>query len=415
MEQFIYKKEYKYLTSAMLNVTDDCNLECKYCFVEQHPNYMSLDIAKKSADWLYNNLQEKLKLYPNLEKICHINFFGGEPMLCYSTIIVPLVEYCNLNYPNIFEFGMTTNGTLLNKEKIDFLKKNNFNLLLSIDGNKDTQNFNRPCRNKKYNSFDLIEKNIPYLLENFPNICFRSTLYPPTIKYLYENYLYAESLGFKNYEIIEDNRSSWSEDDYNILKDEILKIYSHIIYKLVNEELPMNVGRINLYTKLAFELLTNNNLKNNKRNININRCGLATTNGAIGWDGSLYGCQEQVSKKIKNIFYIGNLLNGGIDEHKHNELLSKYYYDQVNIKLNKVKCENCFLKNFCLTNNLSCPSLTFDLFKTMNNTTDISCYLRQLYTKNSIIFIQILLSLDIEFVNNYINNILLKEGWYLDK
>jgi len=34
MEQFIYKKEYKYLTSAMLNVTDDCNLECKYCFVE---------------------------------------------------------------------------------------------------------------------------------------------------------------------------------------------------------------------------------------------------------------------------------------------------------------------------------------------------------------------------------------------
>jgi len=55
-------------------------------------------------------------------------------MLCYSTIIVPLVEYCKLNYPNIFEFGMTTNGTLLDKEKIDFLKENNFNLLLSIDG-----------------------------------------------------------------------------------------------------------------------------------------------------------------------------------------------------------------------------------------------------------------------------------------
>jgi molybdenum cofactor biosynthesis enzyme MoaA len=35
MEQFFeYKKHYQYLTACMLNVTDSCNLKCRYCFVE---------------------------------------------------------------------------------------------------------------------------------------------------------------------------------------------------------------------------------------------------------------------------------------------------------------------------------------------------------------------------------------------
>ena len=42
MEEFEYKEVYKYLSNIMLCVTDACNLACRYCFVEQHPNYMTL-------------------------------------------------------------------------------------------------------------------------------------------------------------------------------------------------------------------------------------------------------------------------------------------------------------------------------------------------------------------------------------
>ena len=118
-------------------------------------------------------------------------------MLLYDEIIVPLVLYAEEKYPNLVHFGITTNGTLLNKERIDFLKNHNFSILLSIDGDKETQNFNRPQRNGE-GSFDLVEKNIDYLLQNFPMTTFRATLYQPTIKYLYNNYLYAIEKGFKN-------------------------------------------------------------------------------------------------------------------------------------------------------------------------------------------------------------------------
>jgi len=55
-------------------------------------------------------------------------------MLCYESVIKPVVKYCNEKYPFAFHYGITTNGTLLNKERIDFLKENNFSILYSIDG-----------------------------------------------------------------------------------------------------------------------------------------------------------------------------------------------------------------------------------------------------------------------------------------
>lgn len=196
--EFEYQEVYKYPTCICLNVTDSCNLACKYCFVQQKPHFITLDLAKQVVDWLVNNLHIK----NNMEGIKDIeyttlNFFGGEPMLLYDDIIVPLVLYAEEKYPNLVHFGITTNGTLLNDERIDFFKQHNFNLLLSIDGGKITQDFNRPQRNGE-GSFDLVVKNIPYLLKNFPFLTFRSTIYQPTVKYLYENYKYAEEQGFRN-------------------------------------------------------------------------------------------------------------------------------------------------------------------------------------------------------------------------
>jgi len=86
-------------------------------------------------------------------------------MLQYKTIIKPIVLYCEEKYPNKFNYGITTNGTLLSKDSIDFFKKYNFSVMLSMDGIKEAQDFDRPCRNPKQSSYDLIMKNVKYLIE----------------------------------------------------------------------------------------------------------------------------------------------------------------------------------------------------------------------------------------------------------
>ena len=404
-KEFEYKEEYQYLTNIMLNVTDDCNLACRYCFVEQHPHYMSLDTAKDTADWAYNNLLKKQKFYPNLKQ-CELNFFGGEPTLCYDSIIVPLVLYCEEKYPNIFKFGMTTNGTLLNEKRIDFLKEHNFGLLLSIDGAAETQNYNRPCRDGQ-ESFKLLEKNIPYLLKNFPNITFRSTGYAPTIHHLFENYLYAESLGFKAYVMIPDIRHQWNKEEVESFQEQLNQIYFYRLQQISNGVQPMKVSRINDYLKYTIELNDNNSKFFNKEQyLNVYRCGLGITLGAIGWDGNIYGCQEQVSKDSKNIFNIGNIYNNGIDTDKHFKLL-KIYIDNLKTKtFQKEECQQCKMSPLCSINRPVCPSSSYDLYNNMSTIMDAHCEMIKCYYENSLMLLLIASELNNEYFNNYLEKCL---------
>jgi uncharacterized protein len=91
---------------------------------------MSLQVAQDALNWISNNAEGNKKK--------SIFFFGGEPMLRFDDLIKPLVE----KNPD-FQYSITTNGSLLTKERIDFLAKNNFSVMLSMDGNEETQNYNR--------------------------------------------------------------------------------------------------------------------------------------------------------------------------------------------------------------------------------------------------------------------------------
>ena len=246
LNKFNYLEWYPYLTNICLNITDDCNLECKYCFVEQHPNYMTLETAIDAVEWLHKNLEIKRKnnwtnhLQKHGEK-ASINFFGGEPTLLWDKIIIPLTEYIENKYPNDFILGMTTNGTLLDESKIKFLKEHNFQLLLSIDGDKVTQDYNRPCKNHQNSSFDLITKNIPLLLENFPYLTFRATIYQDTVDQMFNNYIYAQSLGFKKIFFAPNEREKWTKENIDKLSIEIQKIF---YYTLLNYNLQIKNNSI---------------------------------------------------------------------------------------------------------------------------------------------------------------------------
>lgn len=375
---FEYKDEYKYLSSACLNLTDDCNLACKYCFVAQQPHYMSLETAKQAVDFLVNNLRiKKEKGYISEKAKTNITYFGGEPTLMWDSIIVPLTEYIEKFYPNEIETSITTNGTLLNKERINFLYEHEIDVLLSIDGAKETQDFNRPCKQGKCSSFDLVIKNIPYLLEKFPNTTFRSTIYAPTVSYTFENYIFASYMGFKNIFMVPNSRDVWTEQDKKILKQEIIKIYDFIIYSFQNQKRIINFSLINYSFEkvLRHDLYAFNNIKLDfEESRSCQRCGLGTGFGSIGYNGNIYGCQEQDSKGSNSKFYLGNIYQG-IDINKHSLLLEEYQRPQKVMCENKDLCETCKLRNVCDME--VCPSSAQDLFNSFFIDTEIHCLWQQ--------------------------------------
>lgn len=374
---FIYNKnKYKYPTTATINLTNDCNLQCKYCFVEQHPEYMDFETAKKIADWLYQNLLIARKR--DKKRKAYIVFFGGEPLLQYNTIIVPLVEYIEEKYPKDFVYSITTNGTLLDHEKIMFLKKYDIFPMLSMDGEKTVQDNNRPCKNQNLSSFDLISKNIPFLLENFPYMTFRATFSKETVSNIFETYLFAELCGFKKFYIMPNHRDNWDEDNIKIFKEEIKKIFIHRINQFKNNIYPMEFSLIDQVYKIILKHDVYQMNKNTDKIVNetfnpLLGCGLGTSSVSIGPDGKFYGCQEQPSKENKNIFYIGDI-DKGIDKKRHKLLLKRYISNQKNNKIicsNQSQCVNCPLKGYCHT--MRCVSTSYDLYQNLNTLNEIRC------------------------------------------
>lgn len=138
LDEYLEMRQKTPISSCTINLTDDCNFRCKYCFTHHNPRKISLETMKKAVNFL---IEEEKRTGVLREK--PIAFFGGEPMLRYEDIIVPFVEWLNvsgLKEKHKILLSMTTNGSLFTDERLKFLSDNNVGILLSVDGDKFTQN-----------------------------------------------------------------------------------------------------------------------------------------------------------------------------------------------------------------------------------------------------------------------------------
>lgn len=124
------------IKAMCLNIAHDCNLRCAYCFAStgdfgKGRKLMSYETGKKALDFLIEQSKGRI----NLE----VDFFGGEPLMNFN-VVKKLVEYGRSREKETkknFRFTITTNGMLLDDEKIDFINKEMNNVVLSIDGRKE--------------------------------------------------------------------------------------------------------------------------------------------------------------------------------------------------------------------------------------------------------------------------------------
>lgn len=156
----------------ILNVTEDCNFRCKYCYLSEAYDYtrnrttkrMTFETAKKAIDYYYRLLEDYRFRKPN--KKANINFFGGEALLEFG-LLKQIVEYAKANTTREVSFNITTNGYLLNDQISDFLVENNFYISVSLDGSK--KNNTKRVMENNVETFDRIVANLKRFKERYPN------------------------------------------------------------------------------------------------------------------------------------------------------------------------------------------------------------------------------------------------------
>lgn len=166
------------LPQLVFEVTDACNLRCKYCaYGEFYEDYdcrenkmLSTEKAIRLIDYLAKYWSSNLNV--SADKKITISFYGGEPLLNF-TFIEAIVKHIknNIHCPHRrFSFSMTTNAMLLHKY-MDFLQENCFHLLISLDGNKENDGYRMD--KVGHSSFERVVANVDILQKKYPDYFLR--------------------------------------------------------------------------------------------------------------------------------------------------------------------------------------------------------------------------------------------------
>lgn len=145
-------------------VSNMCNMKCSYCYEDlgtfgKSRNIISKEMVERVVEFI-------LSMY---DKVDTISFFGGEPMLAINYIDY----FCNLMKDKYEEklilkipkYTIVTNGTLLNEESLNILKKHGISVCVSVDGFKSTHNMYRLYSNFM-ETYDDVYANMIKLKDN---------------------------------------------------------------------------------------------------------------------------------------------------------------------------------------------------------------------------------------------------------
>ncbi len=140
------------LQTLVVNVTNQCNLSCTYCYEYgedkivdtengKQPKFMSEETARESVEFMLRESRQS--------PTAHMTFFGGETLLNFP-VLKSAIAYARQRAAELgkeVDFSLTTNATLLRPDVIEFLADNRVGVTISIDGPEDLQDKFRVFKN----------------------------------------------------------------------------------------------------------------------------------------------------------------------------------------------------------------------------------------------------------------------------
>jgi len=317
------------IKAMCLHVAHDCNLRCKYCFASQgdfkgERSLMSLEVGKRALEFLCENSGRRR----NLE----VDFFGGEPLMNFD-LVKELVNYgreIENKYNKHFRFTITTNGVLLDDEKIDYINENMDNVVLSLDGRKDVNDNMRKTVTGK-GSYDVIIPKFKELVKRRgdKDYYIRGTFTSYNLDFS-EDALHFYNEGFKKISI--EPVVTSPENDYALKEehvDEILREYEKFSKEYIDIK---KKDKDFLFFHFMIDLKQGPCLA--KRSIG---CGAGSEYVAVTPEGELYPCHQFVGNED---FKLGDVFSGVLNTKKREE------FKKANV-FAKEECKSCWAKYYC--------------------------------------------------------------------
>ena len=367
-----YYPESHQIFVATIQVTEDCNLKCSYCYQHSKTNKkMTFETAKIFIDKILSN-DDGIKEYIDIEnkKGLILDFIGGEPLLEIDLIeqitnyfINKLIE---LNHPWLlfFRIHICSNGLLYFNEKVqNFLKKYHafVSLSITLDGNKELHDL---CR-KDFNnngSYDRVVKAIQHYRKFYKqSMGTKLTLSPENINYLFD--------GFKNFIDLELYNISFNPVFENVWETKHATIYYYQLKKIIDFIFKNNLQNVVNLDNVFHESI------GQIADLDKNWCGGTGAMLALNPDGNYFPCirytNTSIGKKQKP-YIIGNIQDG-IGQSKKTQELIQDLYKITRATQSPEKCLKCPISGGCAW----CSGHNYEEFGTPNKRTTYICQMHQ--------------------------------------
>lgn len=352
-------KSESFVKALCLNVVHDCNLRCKYCFADEGEynqgcrKPMSFETAKKAIDFVIANSTNR----KNIE----VDLFGGEPMMVYETI-KQIVDYGLAEGPkhgkNI-RFTMTTNATLLNEEKMEYLNKNMGNIILSIDGRPEVNDKVR-IRIDGSGSYKRILPNIKGMVarrDEDKHYYARGTFTRENTDF-FKDVMHLVNEGFNEVSIEpvvlpDEHALSIRRQDLPTIFEQYDMLYDEILRRRQENDNPFKFYHFNIdlnggpcvYKRIA-------------------GCGAGHEYIAVTPDEEIYPCHQFVGKPE---YKLGTLDEGIVRTDLSNSLKTAHIY-------NKPKCKKCWARFYCSG---GCQANNYSFNNDIHDPYDIGCEMQK--------------------------------------
>ena len=345
------------IKAMCLHVSHDCNLRCKYCFAQTGDfggdrMLMKPETGKRAMDFLIKHSANR----ENLE----VDFFGGEPLMNFD-MVKKLVAYCREQekiHNKNFRFTITTNGMLLDDEKIDYINKEMSNCVLSLDGRKEVNDNIRPTPNGK-GSYDIIVPKYQKLVagRGTKDYYVRGTFTKYNLDFA-NDVLHISDLGFEQLSV--EPVVTDPEMPYAITESDLPTIFAEYdrLEKLMEEQKLANKRKFNFF---HFMIDLSGGPCVAKR---LSGCGSGTEYLAVTPWGDFYPCHQFVGNEK---FLMGNVDEGIVRPDIVDEFKCCNVYA-------KEKCRSCFAKFYCSG---GCAANSYNCHGKIDDVYELGCELQK--------------------------------------
>ncbi len=317
--------------SMCLHIAHDCNLRCKYCFAQEGTFggdrcRMSEETARAAIDFLIEHSGKR----HNLE----LDFFGGEPLLNFDVVkkTVAYARGLEKQHNKLFRFTITTNGVLLDDDKIDFINREMSNVVLSLDGRPEVNDRMRPNAGGQGSYETIVPKFQKLVARREPGKDYyvRGTYTRNNLDFS-EDVFHIAGLGFDQISV--EPVVVPESVEYSLRQAELPRIFEE--YDRLSQRIIQQRKAGGYFNFFHFMIDLNAGPCAIKR---VKGCGCGNEYVAVAANGDIYPCHQFVGIADKKM--------GSVHEPGSFDRKMKAEFADADI-FSKPECQNCWAKFYC--------------------------------------------------------------------